>query len=192
MARLRPRKTSMAHKKSARSKRPRKRERSAGMTTLRWAVRGLFGLLSIIGGMAALLTFLPRPTVTVHDPVDPSNTMSASFDIGESGFVPLRRVGTALALRRLNLGTAFFEGDPGFGTRFFRTEWRGQTLHMDEHLTVTPSNFFYRAEDGYIAIVVEYQPWFIPFHRERIFPFITHRQTNGRLYWYALPAEQEI
>jgi hypothetical protein len=179
----------MARKNSVRSTHLPKRKQSIRLTALRWAVTGLLGLLSIIGGMAALLTFLPRPTVTVHDPVDPFNVMSASFDIAENGFVPLRRVGTALALRQLNLGNTVFEGDPRFGTRFIKPEWRGQTLHMDEHLTVTPSDFFYRAKDGYIAIVVEYQPWFLPFYREKIFPFITHRQTNGRLYWYALPVE---
>lgn len=159
------------------------------MTALKRAVTGLLGLLSIIGGLAALLTFLPRPTVTVHGPVDPSNVMSASFDIEERGFVPLRRVGAALAIRRLNVGDAVFEGAPRFGTRFIRPEWRGQKLDMDDHLTVTPSDYFFRATDGYIAIVVEYQPWFLPLHRERVFPFVTHRQTNGRLYWYALPGE---
>ena len=136
-----------------------------------------------------MLTFLPRPTVTVHDPVDPSNVMSASFDIENGGFIPLRRVGISLAIRHLKVGDSIFEGEPAFTSRFFRPEWRGESLRMDEHLTITTSAYIDRATDGYIAIVVEYQPWFLPLHREKVFPFITHRQTNGHLYWFALPAE---
>jgi len=125
----------------------------------------------------------------VHDPVDPTNVMSAAFDIANGGFLPLRRVGVALAIRHLTVGDSIFEGDPAFKTQFVRPEWRGQNLGMDERLTITTSEYFHRASDGYIAIVVAYQPWFLPLHREKIFPFIRHRQTNGVVYWYALPAE---
>ena len=36
-----------------------------------------------------------------------------------------------------------------------------------------------------IAIVVIYKPWFMPFHREKVFRFVSHVQTDAHLHWYS-------
>jgi hypothetical protein len=76
-----------------------------------------------------------------------------------------------------------------FGSKLFQPEWRYHSLDMDERFTITPADLFGKANytGGDFIILVTYQPWFIPFDREKRFRFRTHRQTNGNLYWYSVP-----
>jgi hypothetical protein len=40
-------------------------------------------------------------------------------------------------------------------------------------------------ESAAIDVTVEYEIPIIHWKREKMFPMVAHRQTNGRFYWYA-------
>jgi hypothetical protein len=160
----------------------------AHKTLLAW----LLGVATILGGIAVVL---PRPAVIQSDPVDSSNPFSASFTITNSNIVPLRNVTAFLAIGEItfeNGPVPTITGDEDFGSELFRPEWKNHSLDMDERFTITPADIFKccdsnKVSSADIAISVMYQPWFLPWKREKKFRFVTKKQTNGLLYWYAAP-----
>lgn len=150
---------------------------------------GILASSTVMGAVAALLMLLPRLSVTVNEPVDPSNAMSAPFTITNSGFIPLWDVGAELVVRYISAsaqGVTITSTAPN-GTRFLRPDWLGHRLNMDDHFTLAPSDLVSRATEGDISIAVVYKPWILPFHCERTFRFISHRESNGYNYWFAVP-----
>jgi hypothetical protein len=160
------------------------------------------GAATLIGGAAAVLTFLSRPSVSVSDPVDPDNAFSSAFTVTNGNFVPLKDVSVGIALGKIQwtkegslTGADSLSGNPAFLTD---TLWEHHDLGMDEKFTISPSQFF-NTKDGWsgpngvafesadIAIMVKYKPWFIPYRQSKVFRFQSHRQTNGKIYWYSIP-----
>jgi len=148
-------------------------------------------IATLVGGIAAALVFLPRISVVPSDPVDAANPFSASFTIANNNFIPLRQVVASLGVGQIageprELDPNFH---PSFESRLTMPAWGNHALDMDERFTITLSDMFnwphVNAAD--IAIVVSYKPWILPLRREKVFRFITKRQTNRRLYWYSLP-----
>jgi hypothetical protein len=148
------------------------------------------GGFTAVGTIASLLVLLPRVTVNVDDPIEPSNSMSASFTIANNSIIPLWDAGAALAFRRIAapaLGV-YLESVAPMGTTFLRPSWLHHKLAMDEHFTVTPAELVSYATEGDIWIVVSYQPWFLPIRCEKRFHFVTRPESNGRSYWFAMPS----
>lgn len=181
-------------------KNPRPRKQKAKETTKE--VRPLAWLLAIatlIGGLAAVLTFLPRPSVSATDPVDANNPFSSAFTITNNSFVPLRDVSVRLQLGSVKIGTVEIKGGPLFdgkhGGIFTTDDWQNHDLAVDEQFTISPMQVFSRFtfpkdsefRSGSIAVQIQYKPWLIPLHRSKSFGFHAVRQTNGKFYWYAIP-----
>ncbi|MCL4522929.1 MAG: hypothetical protein M1451_03325, partial [Acidobacteria bacterium] len=83
---------------------------------------------------------------------------------------------------------------PDFSSRLTRSNWNRHTLRMDEKFTISTADLIMMLPPDQlafadIAIVVSYQPWWLPFRREKIFRFVTYRQTLGHIYWYSEPLE---
>jgi hypothetical protein len=150
----------------------------------------LLGIATLLGGAAVVL---PRPTVTADEPVDPQNTLSASFTIVNTNFIPLRHVTAALGLGQLktiNGVTIQSQSWPQFDTKISFITWENHALNMDDKFTITPDQLFHgKFKDGDIEISVSYRPWFIPWTRIKAFRFRTYQQTNGNYYWYSAPTE---
>jgi hypothetical protein len=186
----------MSSRKSKRGKPKQKLEKVEETNQGKQRFASLLGVCTIIGTVAALLTFVPRPSVVPGDPVDPSDSMSASFTIVNTTFIPLWHVTAEVASGYLNGGKAPDSSitrtmKPEFATlgpRLVRPEWKDHTLNMDDRFTITPADLFRHAKEGEIATVVMYKPWILPLQREKVFRFLTYRQTNGNLYWYSLPS----
>jgi len=151
--------------------------------------------MTIIG---ALVVFVPRPTVIPTDPVDPTNSMSASFTIANAGLIPLNHVTAWIALGTVTAnkstgGFVVLKGAPKWQTKITVPDWKDHSLHMDERFTISPEDLLGQLTsvkgwyDAEIAVDVEYQPWFLPIKREKLFGLRTHRQTDGKLYWYSFP-----
>jgi hypothetical protein len=74
---------------------------------------------------------------------------------------------------------------------FFLDKWEHHTLRMDEQFSVTPSDAINLGRSPFqetdLAIVVEYQPWFLRISRSKAFRFQARRQQNGHFHWYATP-----
>jgi hypothetical protein len=172
---------------------PKKEEQKPLGTKLRKILGvAISGLVTLVGLVVALLTLLPRPAVTPSDPVDPDNPLSASFTIANNNFIPLRRVSASLGIGEIQpvgkpLDPVVEYAEQGTLTP---DAWIDHTLEMDDHYTITPYDVIHATGDreAAIEIVVSYNPWIMPFRRKRIFRFATHRQTNGKLYWYSLPS----
>ena len=156
------------------------------------ALGGISGALALTGGVVAVLTLLPRISVTPSDPVDPSNTFSAAFTISNNNFIPLRHVTASLGIgeiqpvgRPLDLSSAYAR-QGGLVSK----AWADHSLDMDDKFTITPNDLLQHItgpREASITIVVDYQPWVLPWPLEKKFRFATHKQSNGNLYWYSIP-----
>ena len=161
------------------------------------AISILLGLATLLGGIVALLTLLPRVSVTPSDPVDPINPFSASFTITNNGFVPLSSVDALLGIGQVATAPALLDPNfvPNFESRIVRPEWKNHNLKVDESFTITPADIFGlapgdRLGGADIAIVVSFKIWIIPIKREKIYRFIARKQTNEQFYWYSIPVEE--
>ena len=148
---------------------------------------------TLLGGLAAAVTFLPRLTPTVSDPSDADNPFSSSVTITNTGYLPLDSVEATVGIGDicpkdypLPCPDAQFP-DPvrDYPSGMRRNEWGPHDMAMDDRFTFA-LNDVYGSVPRYadIAVIVQYEiPW-IHWKREKTFPLFTRKQTNGKLYWY--------
>jgi hypothetical protein len=178
-----------------------------GKKKQRASLRGfIVAICTLLGGLAAAITFLPRITVTAADPVDPNNALSASFTIANTSVAPITLYHVSA---KIVPGQIIF-GPPGsFGSppKHFdlspngvqKPDWMDHTLPSDSSFTFSPGDLFKTAQPppfaptrlggADVVILVTYQPWLLPIERAASFRFVTHGQSNGHLYWYATPMD---
>jgi hypothetical protein len=165
---------------------PKARKTTTGI----WWPR-LKGLFFLIGVLVSIMAFLPRPSVSVGDPVDPDNPFSSTFTVSNGNWVPLADVSVGIG----GPGFLEFEGNRVVNVRssgfMAQSAWLHHDLGTDEKFTITLSDIFATSNSDLqradIRIVVKYKPWLIPLQRSKVFRYEAHRQTNGKFYWYALP-----
>ena len=156
----------------------------------------LLMICTLVGGLAAIIVFLPRPMVSAPStPFDKTNPFSVSFDIANSGYVPLWDCGVSLGVGQIinikgsHLDPSFI---PTFESRMVNPAWQHHRLAMDERFTVALTDFFDKAIAADIALIVSYKPWFVPIHREKIFRFVTFKQADGHSYWRSWPIDEPL
>jgi hypothetical protein len=172
-----------------------KAQKTRARTSL-WA--WLLGIATLIGALAAIMTFLPRPVVSVADPVDPENPYSSAFTITNGNFIPLTDVSLGFFPILVNMGGVKLVGEPN--AFLTRPEWMNHYLGIDEKFTITlaeclgptgylksPPQYWRDLREADIKLVVKYKPWFIPIERQKEFRFTAHKQSNGKIYWYSTP-----
>jgi hypothetical protein len=127
---------------------------------------------SLVGVAIALVTSLPRISVSVSDPVDQSNPFSASFTIRNDSVIPLKDVRLFVGLGQIDpIGSSqIHHAIPTFESRFGIPQWQdSRSLGIDEQQTVTlddlSKNNVVPIVFADIAVIVIYKPWFMPFHR---------------------------
>jgi len=161
----------------------------------------VWGAFLVFCAALALLSVLPRISVLPSDPVDPNNSMSSSFLITNTGFIPLRHLTVALALGEVTSAVqtnpkdahVYSTSQPSIKSALVYPDWIDHRLDMDESFTVSPSQVFQGTGWGEanIAFVISYHPWFLPWVRQKYVHFHTERQTNGNLTWYILPNDPQ-
>jgi hypothetical protein len=160
---------------------------------VKFVATAISGTLALIGGVVAVLTLLPRISVSPTDPVDPDNPLSASFTIANNNFIPLRHVSAVLGIGEIQPVGKPLDADIAYRDQgaLAPAAWSNHSLDMDDHFTVSPYDVVhaYGDREAAIQIIVSYKPWILPLDRQKRFRFQTHRQTNGKLYWYALPTK---
>jgi hypothetical protein len=127
----------------------------------RRAISWILGIATTIIGVVAVV--YPRPVVTPSEPVDPENSLSASFTVTNNNVVPLWHVSGAFSLGELH--TAHREPptdstDPAkpprisinpaitlvsaakFGSDLSMPSWLNHKLNMDDGFTVIPEELF--------------------------------------------------
>jgi hypothetical protein len=163
---------------------------------LRQRIAGwLLFLIGIPGIVAALLTFLPRVSVNISDPVDLDNTFSALVTVTNTGNIPLKDV-----LVTMGIGVICTQGasncpvpefpDPRreYPSRYRRSQILPRDLKIDDHFTIALDDITYAKEKGGleyadIAVIVSYKLPYIFLSKEKTFPLYTRKASNGKLYW---------
>ncbi len=140
-----------------------------------------------------MLSLLPRISVNPSDPVDPNNALSALFTIANNGFIPLRKVAASLGLGEIQPVGKALDANVEYDLQgeLAPTAWSNHSLDMDDDYTISPFDVIraYGDRQAAIQIIVLYNLWVLPWKITRRFRFETHRQSNGKLYWYSLPAK---
>jgi hypothetical protein len=180
--------------KSHKATRPQPTAAKAKRAWMPW----ILNAATLLGLFLAVVAFYPRPIVSAADPVDPNNPFSASFTITNSTMIPLHHVNIYFALKELAAGKPFTPVErPNFeagAARLLKPEWKDHSPGMDERYTITPGDLVACCKPGWppiigaeVGIIVEYNTWILPWKRVKAFAFVTHKQTNGQLYWYSIP-----
>lgn len=154
---------------------------------------------TLLGGLVALITFVPRVSMSPNDPTDPNNPFSATFTVTNTTAVPIPiyHVGARLFVGQVLAEPLKFAPPTKFGLGsggFTRPEWQDHTLRADERFTISPEGIFglqagAKLSGADIAVIVKYQPWFLPIERESVFRFVTQHHGNGSITWYSIPVD---
>jgi hypothetical protein len=163
-------------------------------------------LISLIATLAGLflgaLILFPRVVVSSPSgPMESGNIFDASLEVSNSGFIPLTDTGACLVVGRIiarpiegpNVGKGpklrpgFRYPDAEKQTRACGNIWQHHNLSMDDRFTIKLTDVLSRASEADIAVVVNYQPWFLPWRREKSFRFIAATDSTGKIDWRAWP-----
>jgi hypothetical protein len=161
----------------------------------RWTLEGKVFAVSLafatlIGGAAALVTFLPRVTVEANG--DFRNPSSIAFVATNTGFMPLRYPVMEMHGCQLDFGEepptpmepciATFPPEKVIGTG---QEW----LNMDGKF-ITRLEDWVRIQNNskpisrFNAVIrFDYYPWYIPFRDYKLFGFRSAKGEDGLFYW---------
>jgi hypothetical protein len=149
------------------------------------------------GGAVAALTLLPGVKVDAQGPVDPANPYPIAFRIADASFIPLNNVNAYLEICYLAAAPASGPQrcQPPYEIRKFKADWRDHALATDQPFTITLDDFMRLAAPAKfggadISIIVEYQPWNLPFRQEKQFRFATALGIDGKLHWMSRPLDE--
>jgi len=72
------------------------------------------------------------------------------------------------------------------------TTWQHSRIGMDEKFMATWDDAFHNQTPGSvdyadIIITVVYRPWFLPWHTQKTFRFVTRKLGDNKIYWFARP-----
>jgi hypothetical protein len=75
---------------------------------------------------------------------------------------------------------------------FSAANWQHSRMNMDERFTVTWDDVFQNDTSGSIdyadiIITVAYRLWFLPWHSQKTFRFVTRKLGDNKLYWFPRP-----
>jgi len=164
----------------------------------------VLGLCTLLGGLVAILTFVPRVSMSPGDPPDPTNPFSATFTVSSSTpiAIPLYHVSARLIVGQIEAEPLPFNPPKKFSYGhggFTRPIWQDHTLRADERFTITPEGMFGMAGRGTpdasklagadLAVAVTFKPWLIPWERESVFRVQTVQHGNGSITWQSVPLE---
>lgn len=153
----------------------------------------ILGIFTCVGFIASIVVFLPRPMVSPPSvPFVTNDPFSVTFDIYNNGFIPLHNCEVYLGIGQITgeskkLDPLFI---PTFESRFVMPAWQHHKLGIDERFTLVLSDLMNGVGSADIAIIVSYNPWFIPIRKEKIFRFITFKQKSSIIYWRSWPTNR--
>src|ERR1039458_1485171 len=174
-------------------KKPQTAEKRKTLTSVLSVV---LAIATLLGGLVAIVTFVPRPTIEPNGVADPLDPLSTSFTIVNNSFFPLEDLGVSFGTNQLAMEPA--QIDPNmkftvpFGLQFTTDKWQHHRLLMDERYTIGLGEIIQvkppaRLAGGDIGIIISYKPWFMPCTREKRYRFISHKENDGQIRWYSHP-----
>jgi hypothetical protein len=182
------------------TKRQRGKETPPNKAIFRRVLKFLIAGIGIVASLLAFVALIPRVSVPVPSAAaDPNNILSSSFEITNTGHVPLNDVSVKIAagyIYSTKTGNGIHgilkgNGAPKFNITFELKSAQHHHLGLDDKITINPeSNLTGFVDQADIAIIVEYQPWVIPIRREKYFRFIAMKDWQGNTYWRSWPVDE--
>lgn len=173
---------------------PRRKATETPPSRVKRAVEWLLGVATVGGFVVGLVAFLPRVTVSSPNTTDPDTYPPISFEIINSGYLPLNDVSPMLGICTIYAQPAKSRGtcNGPLLTRLAPSFWTQKSMMMDERATVRFDDVFnFRPPSKFggadISIIVRYMPWILPFTREKEFRFITRQEPDGKISWLSIP-----
>jgi hypothetical protein len=162
-------------------------------------------VVASVGFASAVVTFFPRFAVDAPGPFDPLQPPSMPFTITNNSIIPLWDVQPYIGICKFVWGPEFGEVtlksdhpcDGPLDVLFRNPEMFVRRFTTDERLVVRIEEAFRppypirdnhnRMKSAVISIVLEFQPWFIPWHSTKQFRFSTRKEADGELSWVPEP-----
>jgi hypothetical protein len=152
------------------------------------------GLATLLGVPAAVVTFAPRVTPTVSDPVTSGDPYSSSITATNTGYIPLDKVTIGIGIGESCAGTTNCNipvyPDPNrYEQGIFKVNiqnWGEHHLGLDERFQVPLSNVIQLVPPAKLVyadlvVVVDYEIPLIHWKREKIYPL--HLGPHGEWLW---------
>jgi hypothetical protein len=176
--------------------------------TKKFVVGALTTMAMIIGIVSGLVALLPRVSVQASAPFDPSHPYPIPFTVTNNGSITLYNVRFFVGLCNLVWGPGYGEGvtlkseKPCNGPSDMRITdptWSRQKFEVDQQHVVRYDDIIphpstdngMRVHSAEISIVVQFQPWIIPWPvREKEFRYKTRKDEDGKLSWIPEPLEK--
>jgi hypothetical protein len=159
----------------------------------------ILGTCTLIGAAAILY---PRLTVEpTRMEIDRYHPSESSFQIRNIGYIPLHNVRPMIGLCALIYGVPKQQiptCDGQLQTKLALTGWHTNILAIDEPQTIEIADLFNftglsdqtKLYDADISIIVDFEPWFIPFTIEREFRFYTEIESMDKMIWRSRPVNK--
>jgi hypothetical protein len=166
-------------------------------------------VVGAVGFASAIVTFLPRFAVDAPSPFDSLQPLSLPFTITNNSIIPLWDVQPYVGLCAVvfwgpKTGEVIWKGEhpcdgpldvlfrnPNLFVRRFTTDEK-LVVHIEDIIRpiIQRMNNDRRMKSAVISIVLEFQPWFIPWQTTKQFRFSTREEPDGKLSWVPEPLWQ--
>jgi hypothetical protein len=183
--------------KAVKASKPKKRQQKAAQKPLRQSRMRLLlraaisGLIALVGVVAAVVTLLPRVTVTVSNPTVASDPFSSSVTIANTGYIPLNSVKLGFSPIDISRGSFGIHGESDGSTVLWYRPWGDHDLGLDDKFTVGLNDLLYTSSDSRpfskvsVILIVDYEIPIIHWRREKRFPMTAKSQRDGSVLWFA-------
>jgi hypothetical protein len=189
MTRHRPPKHIRDKRKQEREKGQSEREKETPQSTIAITWKLIVGTVSgvglLLGLVTAILSLLPRLSVSNLESLDPDDPFSTPFVVSNDGVLGINDVVLSCILVRLESATQHW------AVEGFRSVGYAPTIpRLDPGEQGTaPCNpaVGLKASAADIEVVVSYRPDYVPWKKERPFRFVTVSSKDGKLHWIPQP-----
>jgi hypothetical protein len=156
--------------------------------------------ITIALGLVALLVFWPRMTVQLAQSMNPQDVLGGSFTITNNTLlIPFRDVSVFLGLCGIELvqdgpfDPDNFDCPVEKAGRLTVEPWKHHLLNSDQSWTLTFNEVVHSYPNkvgGFdLGCVITYHWWFLPMQFTKAFRFVTRKQPDGTMQWFALPVD---
>lgn len=155
----------------------------------------LLGVAAVLVTLTSVMGLLPKISVSLPPPLDPSKPLSQPFTITNEGYFALNNVGMSCAIRYIrDPACVSIKGAQDYSSRIQEHEFEriAPVLEPGEKYTkLCPIQDGCQIKQADIAVVVSFRPAWFPFFREKLFRFRTTEGADGNLYYYPQPASKQ-
>jgi len=142
------------------------------------------GFCAVVSLLAAGVTFLPKLSVDTSGSLRSRDPMGTVFYISNDGLLPLYDITVDCGIYDVQAPRITFHGN--FAVRF--PDSHADVLHPGHKMTTPCAHAVnVQATSARIAIIVDYRPPWVWWHRREQFPLEAERSEDGTWIWKNIP-----